>query len=86
MKKYELLPDDDLLSLNQYTKRFQNHSCHERYPAWRDGQISNDAVRSEYRDLTPPRKVRFETVQVDGQAALFEAKPKRHLDSQVRTT
>ena len=86
MKKYELLPDHDLLSLNQYTKRFQNHSCHERFPAWRDGQISNDAVRSEYRDLTPPKQVRFEMVQVDGQAALFEAKPKRHLDSQVQTT
>ena len=30
IKKYGLLSNDDLLSLNQYTKRFQNYSCHER--------------------------------------------------------
>jgi hypothetical protein len=86
MKRYELLSNDDLESLNQYTERFQRHSCQERYPDWRDNQLSNDAVRSEYRDLTPPKQVRFGTVLVDGQAALFEAKPKRHLASQVQVT
>ncbi|PYV62941.1 MAG: hypothetical protein DMG97_39075, partial [Acidobacteria bacterium] len=36
------------------------------------GSVSDDFLRSEFHDLTPPRKVVFESALVDGQAALFD--------------
>ncbi|HEV3481440.1 MAG TPA: hypothetical protein VGR97_03840 [Candidatus Acidoferrales bacterium] len=76
-KKYALFSNDDIERLNELTQRFGKHPCQERYPAWRDGQVSSDMVRSQFRDLAPPRKVTFDAEFVDGQAALFEANPKR---------
>jgi hypothetical protein len=81
-KQYGLFTDASIMTLHDYTKRFENHPCQERYPAWRDGQISTDLVRSEFHDLTPQEQVRFETSLVDGQAGLFEVKPQRHANSQ----
>lgn len=74
-KQYEKLTDADIQSLNQLTQRFAKHSCQERYAAWRDGQISDGFVRSQFRDLAPQKIVKFETELVDGQAGLFESKP-----------
>lgn len=76
-KKYTLLSNDDIERLNELTQRFGKHPCQERYPAWRDGQVSSDMVRSQFRDLAPQRRVTFDAELVDGQAALFEAKPNR---------
>src|SRR5487761_107683 len=76
-KKYALFSNDDIERLNELTQRFGKHPCQERYPAWRDRQVSSDMVRSQFRDLAPQRKVTFDAELVDGQAALFEAKPKR---------
>ena len=39
--------------------------------------MSSDMVRSQFRDLAPQRKVTFDAELMDGQAALFEANPKR---------
>lgn len=76
-KQYEKLTDADIQFLNQATQRFAKHSCQERYAAWRDGQISDAFVRTQFHDLAPQRIVKFETELVDGQAALFEAKPQK---------
>jgi len=76
-KKYALFPNDDIELLNRYQKKFAGHRCEERYPSWRDGQVSDELVRSEFRDLASQRKITFESVLVDGQAALFEAKPRK---------
>lgn len=76
-KKYALFSNDDIERLNELTQRFGKHPCQERYLAWKDGQVSSDMVRSQFRDLTPPRKVTFDAELVNGQAALFEANPKR---------
>lgn len=76
-RQAEKLAHEDIVFLNQATQRFAKHSCQERYPAWRDGQISDDLVRSQFHDLAPQRTVNFETELVDGQAALFEATPQR---------
>ncbi|MHB8487434.1 MAG: hypothetical protein ACYDCM_17105 [Candidatus Acidiferrales bacterium] len=76
-RKYALFSNDDIERLNELTQRFGKHPCQERYPAWRDGQVSSDMVRSQFRDLAPQRRVTFDAELVDGQAALFEAKPKR---------
>ncbi len=75
MKEYEKLTNDDIEYLNQSTQRFAKHFCQERYPTWRDNQISDDLVRSQFHDLAPQRIVSFEAELVDGQAALFEANP-----------
>jgi len=76
-KKYALFSNDDIERLNELTQRFGKHPCQERYPAWRDGQVSSEMVRSQFRDLAPQRKVTFDAELVDGQAALFEANPNR---------
>src|SRR5487761_66124 len=82
-KKYALFSNDDIERLNELTQRFGKHPCQERYPAWRDRQVSSDMVRSQFRDLAPQRKVTFDAELVDGQAALFEAKPKRKTNPQT---
>jgi hypothetical protein len=76
-KKYALFSNDDIERLNELTQRFGKHPCQERYPAWKDGQVSSDMVRSQFRDLAPQRRVTFDAELVDGQAALFEANPER---------
>jgi len=84
-KKYALFSNDDIERLNELTQRFGKHPCQERYPAWRDGQVSSDMVRSQFRDLAPQRRVTFNAELVDGQAALFEAKPTRKPHSETET-
>lgn len=76
-RQNEKLTHDDIAFLSQSTQRFAKHLCQERYPAWRDGQISDEFVRNQFHDLAPQRIVKFETELVDGQTALFEAKPER---------
>jgi len=63
----------DIEFLNLAEKRYARHPCQERYARWRDGCVSDDLLRSEFRDLAPPRSVVFESALVDGQAALFDA-------------
>ena len=82
-KQYALFSNDDIELLNKFTQRFAKHPCQERYPAWRDEQVSSDMVRSQFRDLAPQRKVTFEAELVDGQAALFEAKPNRRANREA---
>lgn len=73
-KKYALFSNDDIELLNRYQRKFAGHRCEERYPSWRAGQVSDELVRSEFRDMASRRKASFESVLVDGQAALFETK------------
>lgn len=76
-RQYEKVTDADIQFLNQSTQRFAKHSCQERYAAWRDGQISDAFVRSQFHDLAPQQIVKFQTELVDGQTSLFEAKPQK---------
>lgn len=76
-KKYALFSNEEIELLNKFTQQFAKHPCQERYTAWRDGEASNDFIRSLCRDLTLARQVTFETALVNGQAALFEAKPRK---------
>jgi hypothetical protein len=82
-KKYGLFSNEDIELLNKFTQQFAKHLCEERYPAWRDGHVSTDMIRSLCRDMTPPRKVSFHTELVDGQAALFEAKPNPRMNRET---
>jgi len=85
LKKYGLFSNDDIALLNEFTQRFAKHSCQERYAAWMDGQIPDDLVRSQFHDLAPQRIVKFEAELVDGQAALFEAKPTTKTHGEIET-
>jgi len=76
-KQYAKLRNEDIEFLNKCEKKFAGHRCEERYASWRDGQVSDALVLSEFRDLIPQRRVSFEGVLVDGQVALFEAKPRK---------
>jgi hypothetical protein len=71
------LTTDDMEFLHLSDKRYARHRCQRLYPSWRHGIVSDDYVRSEIQDLSPPRKVIFESELVDGQIGLFEATPKR---------
>ena len=83
-KKYALFANEDIELLNKFTQQFAKHPCAERYSAWRDSQVSTDMIRSLCRDMTPPRQVSFHTELVDGQAALFEAKPNRKTNHETQ--
>ncbi|MFZ0639489.1 MAG: hypothetical protein WA876_16760 [Candidatus Acidiferrales bacterium] len=83
-QKYGLFSNEDIELLNKFTQQFAKHPCEERYSAWKDGHVSSDMVRSLCRDMTPPRKVNFHTELVDGQVALFEAKPNRKTDHETQ--
>ena len=83
-KKYALFSNDDIELLNEYQKKFAGHRCEERYPSWRDGQVSDDLVLSEFKDLASRRKISFGSVLVDGQVALFEAKPRKKPVSTIK--
>ena len=76
-RKYGKLTTDDREFLHLSDKRYARHRCQRLYPSWRDGIVSDDFVRSEIQDLSPPRNVIFESELVDGQIGLFEATPKR---------
>ena len=83
-KKYGLFSNEDIQLLNKFTQQFAKHACQERYAAWRDGDVSNDFIQSLCRDLMPAKQVSFQTESVDGQAALFEAKPRRRTERKSR--
>jgi hypothetical protein len=76
-RNYGKLTTDDREFLHLSDKRYARHRCQRLYPSWRDGMVSDDYVRSEIQDLTPPRNVVFRSELVDGQIGLFEATPKR---------
>jgi hypothetical protein len=76
-RNYGKLTTDDMEFLHLSDKRYARHRCQRLYPSWRDGMVSDDYVRSEIQDLTPPRNVVFRSELVDGQIGLFEATPKR---------
>lgn len=76
-KQYDKFTNEDVLRLHGYVHKFASQRYQERYPAWRDGQVSDAMISSYFRDLAPKRKVAFESELVDGQAALFESKPHR---------
>lgn len=76
-KQYDKFTNADVLRLHNYVQKFAGQIYQERYPAWRDGQVSDDMISSYFRDLAPQRKVTFETELVDGQAALFQTKTQR---------
>jgi hypothetical protein len=76
-RKYEKLTTDEIEFLNLSDKRYARHRCQKLYSSWRVGIVSDDYVRSEIQDLTPQRKVTFESDLVDGQIGLFEATSKR---------
>jgi len=76
-RRHGKLTTDDMEFLHLSDQRYARHRCQRLYPSWRDGMVSDDYVRSEIQDLTPQRKVIFESELVDGQIGLFEATPKR---------
>jgi hypothetical protein len=76
-RRHGKLTTDDMEFLHLSDKRYARHRCQRLYPSWRNGIVSDDYVRSEIQDLSPPRKVIFESELVDGQIGLFEATPKR---------
>jgi len=83
-KKYELFSNNDIELLNKLMQQFAKHPCQERYSAWRNGEVSNDFIQSLCRDLTPVRQVSFQSELVDGQAALFDAKPNRKTNHETQ--
>lgn len=75
-KQYDKFSNADVLRLHNYIQKFAGQIYQDRYPAWRDGQVSDGMISCYFRDLAPQRRVTFDAELVDGQAALFE--PKRH--------
>ena len=75
-KQYGKLSNDDMEFLNRAQKQFNDAPTDIRFYQWWERQVSSEMIRTEFRDLTPPREVQFDAELVDGQAALFEARPR----------
>ncbi len=75
-KQYGKLSNDDMEFLNRAQKQFNDARTDIRFYQWWEGRVSSEIIRAEFRDLTPPREVQFDAELVDGQAALFEARPR----------
>jgi len=65
--------------LNRAQKQFNDAPTDIRFYQWWEGHVSSEMIRTESWDLTPPREVHFEAELVDGQAALFEARPRTRI-------
>ena len=70
------LSNDDMEFLKRAQKQFNDARTDIRFYQWWEGRVSSEIIRAEFRDLTPPREVQFDAELVDGQAALFEARPR----------
>jgi len=78
-KQYGKLRDDDMEFLNRSQKQFNDAPTDIRFYQWWEGHVSSDMIRTEFRDLTPSREVQFDAELVDGQAALFAARPRTRI-------
>jgi len=78
-KQYGKLSNDDMEFLNRAQKQFNDAPTDIRFYQWWEGHVSSEMIRTEFRDLTPPREVQFDAELVDGQAALFEARPRTQI-------
>jgi hypothetical protein len=61
LKKYSLFSNDQIEALNDLTKRFHGERFEELYSAWSSDQLSADAIRREFSQTKPHRKVDFVT-------------------------
>ena len=75
-QQYGKLSADQIEFLNEATKRFTDARTEILYRPWRQGQITVGVVGEKFRKLAAKREVSFRTELVDGQAALFEARPR----------
>lgn len=65
-KKYALFSNDQIASLNDAAKRFHGVRFEGLYSAWSSEQLGADAIRREFSQTEPHRKVSFATHLVCG--------------------
>jgi len=66
LKEYALFSNADIQSLNEATKRFHTERFDGLYSAWSSQQLSADAIRGEFSQTGPHRKVGFASHVVRG--------------------
>jgi len=64
VKRYGLFSNDEIEWLNEATRRFHGDKFETLYSAWSSGQMTGDAVRSEFTQTLPHRKAEFATYLV----------------------
>jgi len=85
-KQFGSLTRDDMKFFDGARKRFNDAATDIRYQQWIAGRVTSDAVRAEFRNLTPKQEASFSTALVDGQAALFEVRVPSRLTRTVGRT
>jgi len=85
-KNYSKLGPKDMLFLNDAQERFGNAGIEELYQKWRNGQITENVVRTESHKFLTPSQVAFVSTTVNGQAALFERHPHQAVSVPVKSS
>ena len=67
LKKYALFSNAEIESLNDAAKRFHGERFEGLYSAWSSDRLSAEAIRREFAQTEPHRKVAFTSVLVRGE-------------------
>lgn len=68
LKKYALFSNAEIESLNEAAKRFYGERFEELYSTWSSDRLSAEAIRREFAQTEPHRKVGFTTFLVRGES------------------
>ena len=68
LKKYALFSNAEIESLNEAAKRFHGERFEGLYSAWSSDRLSAEAIRREFAQTEPHRRVAFSTFLVRGKS------------------
>ncbi len=77
--EYVVPVTEDLEFLSDARRRFQGQRFEDLYASWEAGRIDEGALRAEFTQPPPGRKVSFETYLVRNASSPVDEKQKRHV-------
>jgi hypothetical protein len=79
--EYVVPVTDDFEFLSESRRRFQGERFESLYGSWLAGRVDERALRAEFMQLTPRRKVSFDTYLVHSGRSSVEERQKRHVNA-----
>ena len=77
LKKYALFSNAEIESLNDAAKRFHGERFEGFYSAWSSDRLSAEAIRREFAQTEPHRKIGFATYLVRGESLPISTRKER---------
>ena len=79
--EYVVPVTDDLEFLSEARRRFHGERFESIYCAWLSGRVDEAALRAEFAQLTPGRKVSFDTYLIRSGRSPVDEREKRHVNA-----